>query len=144
MITNRDDFESFLERIRESDILQWAVAQRPNSDWVCEHVTNATFFFNRIVDHPIGRVGVTLPDYVKNNKAIVGLAKDEHGAIYNDNLCLFRCLALHLGREAAALYAEYSDEDVHDFTGVPLDELDKVETTFKTNVFVYKLVEIAD
>ena len=144
LITNRDDFESFLARIQESDILQWAVAQRPNSDWVCEHVTNATFFFNRIVDHPIGCVGVTLPDYVKNNKAIVGLAKDEHGAIYNDNLCLFRCLALHLGREAAALYAEYNDEDVHDFTGVPLDELDKVETKFKTNICVYHLVEIAD
>ena len=89
LITNRDDFESFLERIRESDILQWAVAQRPNSDWVCEHVTNATFFFNRIVDHPIGCVGVTLPDNVKTNKAIVGLAKDEHGAICNDNLCVF-------------------------------------------------------
>ena len=144
LITNRDDFESFLARIQESDILQWAVAQRPNSDWVCEHVTNATFFFNRIVDHSIGCVGVTLPDYVKNNKAIVGLAKDEHGAIYNDNLCLFRCLALHIGREAAALYAEYSDEDVHDFTGVPLDELDKVETKFKTNICVYQLVEIAD
>ena len=142
LITNRDDFESFLERIRESDILQWAVAQRPNSDWVCEHVTNATFFFNRIVDHPIGCVGVTLPDYVKNNKAIVGLAKDEHGAIYNDNLCLFRCLALHLGREAAALYAEYTDTSVHDFAGVTLDDLHKVESKFETNVVVYQLVEI--
>ena len=142
LITNRDDFESFLEQIRESDILQWAVAQRPNSDWVCEHVTNATFFFNRIVDHPIGCVGVTLPDYVKNNKAIVGLAKDEHGAIYNDNLCLFRCLALHLGREAAALYAEYTDTSVHDFAGVTLDDLHKVESKFETNVVVYQLVEI--
>ena len=142
LITNRDDFESFLERIRESDILQWAVAQRPNSDWVCEHVTNATFFFNRIVDHPIGCVGVTLPDYVKNNKAIVGLAKDENGAIYNDNLCLFRCLALHLGREAAALYAEYTDTSVLDFAGVTLDDLHKVESKFETNVVVYQLVEI--
>ena len=142
LITNRDDFESFLERIREPDILQWAVAQRPNSDWVCEHVTNATFFLNRIVQHPIGCVGVTLPDYVKNNKAIVGLAKDKHGAIYNDNLCLFRCLALHLGREAAALYAEYTDTSVHDFAGVTLDDLHKVESKFKTNVVVYQLVEI--
>ena len=142
LITNRDDFESFLERIREPDILQWAVAQRPNSDWVCEHVTNATFFLNRIVQHPIGCVGVTLPDYVKNNKAIVGLTKDEHGAIYNDNLCLFRCLALHLGREAAALYAEYTDTSVHDFAGVTLDDLHKVESKFETNVVVYQLVEI--
>ena len=142
LITNRGDFDRFLARIQESDILQWAVAQRPNSDWVCEHVTNATFFVNKIEDHPIGCVGVTLPDYVKNNKAIVGLAKDEHGAIYNDNLCLFRCLALHLGREAAALYAEYTDTSVHDFAGVTHDDLHKVESKFKTNVVVYQLVEI--
>ena len=142
LITNRADFDRFLARIQESDILQWAVAQRPNSDWVCEHVTNATFFLNRIVDHPIGCVGVTLPDYVKNNKAIVRLAKDENGAIYNDNLCLFRCLALHLGREAAALYPEYTDTSVHDFAGVTLDDLHKVESKFETNVVVYQLVEI--
>ena len=143
LITNRDDFESFLERIREPDILQWAVAQRPNSDWVCEHVTNATFFVNKIVQHPIGCVGVNLPTYVKNNKAIVGLEKDRHRhATYNDNLCLFRCLALHLGREAAALYAEYTDTPVHDFAGVTLDDLHKVESKFETNVVVYQLVEI--
>ena len=144
LITNRADFDRFLARIQESDILQWAVAQRPNSDWVCEHVTNATFFLNRIVDHPIGSVGINLPDYVKNNKAIVGLAKDEHGAKYNDNLCLFRCLALHLEATVATLYAKYTGTSVHDFAGVPLDELDKVETKFKTNVCVYQLVEIAD
>ena len=144
LITNRDDFESFLERIRESDILQWAVAQRPNSDWICEMVTNATFFVNRIEDYPIGCVGVNLPDYVKHNKAIVRLDKDSHGVIYRDNLCLFRCLALHLGREAAALYAEYTDTPVHDFAGVTLDDLSKIEATFNVNVVVYKLDEITD
>ena len=144
LITNRGDFDRFLARIQESDILQWAIAQRPNSDWVCELVTNATFFLNKIVDHPIGCVGVNLPTYVKNNKSIIGLETDSHGVIYIDNLCLFRCLGLHLGREAAALYAEYTDTPVRHFAGVTLDELDKVETTFKTNVFVYKLVEIAD
>ena len=151
LITNRDDFESFLERIREPDILQWAVAQRPNSDWVCEHVTNATFFLNRIVQHPIGCVGVTLPDYVKNNKAIVGLTKDEHGVTYNDNLCLFRCLALHQGCDVrhleatvVTLYAKYTDTLVHDFAGVTIDDLSKIEATFGVNVVVYKLDEIAD
>ena len=142
LITNRDDFDRFLARIQESDILQWAVAQRPNSDWVCEHVTNATFFLNRIVDHPIGCVGINLPTYVKNNKSIIGLETDSHGVIYIDNLCLFRCLGLHLGREAAALYAEYTDTSVHDFAGVTLDDLHKVESKFETNVVVYQLVKI--
>ena len=149
LITNRGDFDRFLARIQESDILQWAIAQRPNSDWVCEHVTNATFFLNKIVHHPIGCVGVTLPDYLKHNKAIVGLEKDSHGVIYRDNLCLFRCLALHQGCDVrrlettvVTLYAKYTDTPVRHFAGVTLDELDKVETTFKTNVFVYKLVKI--
>ena len=144
LITNRGDFDRFLERIREPDILQWAFSQRPNSDWVCEHVTNATFFLNRIVQHPIGCVGVTLPDYVKNNKAIVGLEKDHYSAVYRDNLCLFRCLALHLGRKVAALYAEYTNTPVHAFVGVTLDDLHKVESKFETNVVVYQLVEIAN
>ena len=107
-------------------------------------MTNATFFLNRIVYHPIGCVGINLPDYVKNNKAIVRLDKDSHGVICRDNLCLFRCLALHLEATVATLYAKYTDTSVHDFAGVPLDELDKVETKFKTNVCVYQLVEIAD
>ena len=142
LITNRDDFDRFLARIQESDILQWAVAQRPNSDWVCELVTNATFFLNKIVKHPIGCVGVNLPTYVKNNKSIIGLETDSHGVIYIDNLCLFRCLGLHLGREAASLYAEYTDTSVHDFAGVTLDDLHKVESKFETNVVVYQLVKI--
>ena len=142
LITNRDDFESFLERIREPDILQWAVAQRPNSDWVCEHVSNATFFLNRIVDHPIGCVGIVLPPHIKRNKSIIGLETDGNGRPYIDNLCLFRCLALHLGREAAALYAEYTDTPVRHFAGVTLDDLHKVESKFETNVVVYQLVEI--
>ena len=141
LITNRDDFDRFLERIHQPDILQWAISQRPNSDWVCERVTNATFFVNQIVRHPIGCVGVILPDYVKNNKAIVGLAKDEHGAIYNDNLCLFRCLGLHLGRDVTTLYEEYTDQPVWKFEGVVIDELIKVESVFEVNIVVYNLRE---
>ena len=154
LITNRSDFDEFLDRIRETDVLQWAIAQRPDSAWVCELVTNATFFVNRIIDHPIGCVGVTLPAYVKNNKAVIGLERESnHSKRYSDNLCLFRCLALHRGCDVrrlepavAKLYADYDQDGVpmEDFTGVTLDDLYRVETTFKTNVCVYKLVKSDD
>ena len=140
LIGNRADFDQFLEQIKEPDLLNWAVSQRPNSDWICEMVTNVTFFVNKIVDHPIGCVGIVLPPHIKRNKAIIGLETDGNGRPYIDNLCLFRCLALHLGREAAALYAEYTDTPVHDFAGVTLDDLSKIEATFDVNVCVYKLV----
>ena len=100
LIANSKDFDEFLERIREADVLQWAINQRPDSAWVCELVTNATFFVNRIIDHPIGCVGmIPLPIYIKKNKAVVGLEVDSiHGRRYRDNLCLFRCLALQRGQ----------------------------------------------
>ena len=147
LVTNSQTFNTFLERIEETDVLQWAIAQRPNSDWVVELVTNVTFFINCIVHHPIGCVGVNLPDYVKRNKAIVGLEKDDHNAIYRDNLCLFRCLALHQGcdvRRLEALLDEYTDTPVRDFAGVPIQDLHKIEAKFKANVCVYTLEEIAD
>ena len=79
---------------------------------------------------------------MKNNKAVVGLEKDHHrNAIYRDNLCLFRCLGLHLGREPAALLAEFTDTPVRDFAGVPIQDLHKIEAKFEVSVCVYKLVE---
>ena len=151
LVTNSQTFNTFLERIEETDVLQWAIAQRPNSDWVVELVTNVTFFINCIVQHPIGCVGIALPDYVKNNKAVVGLERNKQNSIYRDNLCLFRCLALHKGCDVhrlevtvATLYAEYTDMPVHDFTGVTLDDLLKVESKFETNVTVYKLVDTSE
>ena len=152
LVTNWQTFNAFLERIREPDILQWAIAQRSNSDWVCELVTNVTFFLNRIVQHPIGGVGVNLPDYVKHNKAIVGLEKDRYRmTTYNDNICLFQCLALHQGCDVrhleatvVTLYTKYTDTSVHDFAGVTIDDLSKIEATFGVNVVVYKLDERTD
>ena len=143
LVTNVETFEAFLERIHEQDILQWAIAQRPNSDWICSSVTNVTFFVNKILQHPIGCVGVSLPTYVKLNKAIVGLEKDNHSKPYLDNLCLFRCLGLHLGRDAMDVYAEYTDQPARQFRGVTIEELHKVELVFRVNITVYELGDVS-
>ena len=152
LVTNRKDFDVFLERIREPDDLQWAINQRPDSAWVCELVTNVTFFVNRIIDHPIGCVGmISLPTYIKKKKSIIGLETEpNHNKRYNDNLCLFRCLALHRGCDlyrmepsVKTLYETYDRDHVpmEEFAGVTLDDLYRVETTFQTNVCVYQLVK---
>ena len=73
LVTNSQDFETFLQRIRLPDVLQWVGSQRPNSAWFVEIVTNATFFINKIIDHPIGCVNTILPPYLKRNKAVITL-----------------------------------------------------------------------
>ena len=137
LITNAETFQIFLERIKEPDILKWALSQRPNSDWVVELVTNATIFVNRILQHPIGCVGIVLPPHIKHNPSIIGLDKDYHSIPYVDNLCLFRCLGVHLGHDPKMLYAKYTDQPVETFEGVTVDELKKVATMFEVNVIVY-------
>ena len=152
LVTNCKDFDDFLERIRETDVLQWAINQRPDSAWVCELVTNVTFFVNRIIDHPIGCVGmIPLPTYIKKKKSIIGVETEpNHNKRYNDNLCLFRCLSLHRGCDlrrlepaVKTLYETYDRDHVpiEEFAGVTLDDLYRVETTFQTNVCVYQLVK---
>ena len=147
LVVNSKDFDEFLVRIREADVLQWAINQRPDSAWDCELVTNATFFVNRIIDHPIGCVGmIPLPDYIKKNKAVVGLEADPKcGKRYGDNLCLFRCLALQRGCDlrrlepaVKTLYEAYAQDGVpmEKFAGISVKDLHRVETTFQTNVCV--------
>ena len=140
LVTNVETFEMFLECIHEHDILQWAIAQRPKSDWICVSVTNVTFFVNRILQHPIGGVGVSLPTYLKHNKAIVGVQTDNNSKPYIDNLCLFRCLGLHLGRDAMAVCTKYTDQPAREFRGVTIEELHKVEPVFRVNEVSAKLV----
>ena len=139
LITNAETFENFLERIKEPDILKRALSQRPNSEWVVELVTNATIFVNRILQHPIGYVGIVLPPHVKYNQSVTGLQKDHQSRPYVDNLCLFRCMGLHLGHDPSILYAKYTDQPVETFEGVTIDELQNVETLFEVNIIVYEL-----
>ena len=102
-----------------------------------ELVTNATIFVNRILQHPVGCVGIVLPSYVKRNLSIIGLEKDHHSIPYVDNLCLFRCLGLHLDHDQKTLSAKYTDQPVETFGGVTVDELHKAEKMFEVNITVY-------
>ena len=95
-----------------------------------------------------------LPPYIKKNKSVIGVEREPiNGKRYNDNLCLFRCLALHRGGDVrhlesavTKLYETYNQDHVpiEGFVGVTLDEIYRIETTFQTNVCVYKLVESDD
>ena len=80
---------------------------------------------------------------MKLNKVIVGLEKDNHSKPYLDNLCLFRCLGLHLDRDAMDVYAEYTDQPARQFRGVTIEELHKVELVFRVNITVYELGEVS-
>ena len=113
-----------------------------------EEITNITFFVYKIRDHPIG-APCHLPAYITENRAVISLLKDPNTQKpYRDNLCLFRCLALHKGehrkaleRKTKSLYREYTKQPLENFKGITLEQLSDIENKFGVNITVYELVQ---
>ena len=155
MIRNQADFDAFLEAILQEDILEWARQQRQNTKWIVVCVTNMTIFVNKINDHPIGNNTVNLPEFVKNNRGIIGLEKDCKGhQAYNDNLCFFRALAIQRGlsQEPISIFESGVRElfndlvrgDATKYEGIQLHDLPSIEKKLQLNINVLQLEKKED
>lgn len=93
-----------------------------------------------------------LPSYIRKKRSIITLdTRSNDGAIIEDNLCAFRCLAYHklknrrgLERETIRLFREYFGERLSKrtkFRGLCLDDIPKFENTFDINVNIFQLFE---
>ena len=148
LISNQADLDRLYEQVNNIDFLEWIRQQRPNSKWVVDLVTNVTSFVWKIRNHPIGR-GKYLPGYVVGNMGITPLDRNiQRGKPYQDNLSLFRCLALHNGCHTKNLeqdtkhhYQQYREAGLSKkkFHGVKLSELNKLEKLYDVNIQVYSL-----
>lgn len=93
-------YRQFKEQLSSKDPIEHARLARPNSKWVVELVTDVNFYVYKLRDHPIGEFS----NFVKKNKSLVSLEKDRNSGLpSNDNLCLFRCFALHRGASVKGL-----------------------------------------
>ena len=148
LVSDQDDLDFAIEEISNIDFLEWVRQQRPNSKWVVDLVTNVTWFVWKLRDHPIGR-GKYLPHYLVENRGIIPLDRNHNtGKPYQDNLCFFRCLALHncchtknLERDTKHYYQQYREAGLakKKFHGVKLSELGELEKLYEVNIQVYNL-----
>ena len=101
--------------------------------------------------YPLGRPP-HLPDYIKNNRYIVGLEKNEHPRTYKDNLCFFHWLAIgkykfsrhNCNQKATELFRDHCQHfrvKPQDFEGIELDEFPELEKYFEVQLFVMFLKE---
>jgi hypothetical protein len=107
-----------------------------------------TFYVNKLFDHPIG-ARVVVPDFFLRNQGLVCLVSGYHGP-YGNNLCFFRCLAVHRGTpDVKALdvpaktyyhqYLQHQDMTPVDLKGVMLVDLVVLEQLFNLNVYIVYL-----
>ena len=64
--------------------------------WKVRFVTSITFYLDKLLGAGlIGDGRVSLPDYIRNNRYVVRIDKN-NGQVFEDHLCFFRCLAMQL------------------------------------------------
>ena len=146
-ISKRADLQRFRRELDHKDILQELLRQRPDTRWIPALVTNVHFVVYETF-YPLGRGD--LRDYLlKKTKSLHPLVKNSHtGKAYQDNLCAFRCLALHRGHDIKSLegpslkfFRQWTDESVESFPGISFEDFPKFEECFDVNLEVYNLME---
>ena len=165
IVRNDDDFSRLTDVLETFlDLKEYARAQRPNSQWVVSRVTNALLYVVPFNNMPIGEGGIDLPDYIKRNHSVSALVcSKKDGQMYKDNLCVFRCIALHFLRTAEPevdidehlrklegpthhYFNKYCQESnlvpsPNTFKGIHLNDLMQLEDIFKIRINVYQLRE---
>ena len=95
-IACREDMDIVIRELEASDILEHARQQRPDTKWSVVSLTNIAVYVNKMPQFFIGTPPPNFPDVVKNNRGLYSLTHNiDNGQRYDDNLCFFRCVALH-------------------------------------------------
>ena len=147
-ISKKEDVNALILRLKNTDLLQTILKSRPNSKWTVYVITNIRWLVTR-TNYILGSTR-KLPDYIKNKRSIITLdTRSNDGALIEDNLCAFRCLAYHKTKNRRAferltikLYREYFGERVSkrtNFKGLCLNDIPQFENAFDININIFQL-----
>ena len=161
LVTDNLTEQEMENRLREIDIMQSISNFRPNSNWELVLITNIVFFVTQ-TGFVFGKVPSLFPKRFLHSRGLVSLIKTKHGR-YTDNLCIFRCLALHRLKYkkpqkfprilalVKRLYKQWvgflASQDIKipscskKYSGIKLPHIPLFEQCFQVSIFVYTLAE---
>ena len=144
------DMPNLKDRMQKKDFDDICTRERTNTKWKFYKLTNLTTFALLLKDVPKGCKNVVLPEPpLKNHKVNCFTFEENTLQPYNDNLCLFRALALQLHgnkkleeetSKTFKLFLNNSQErDPSKFQGVHMTDNPKVEVLLQRNFFHYDI-----
>ena len=150
LVSNKNVMAKLKEILKKTDVIESCTKERSNTKWRFFKLTNLTFFAALLRDIPIGCKDAVLPKSLLRNRSINCLTFEKNTIKpYNDNLCLFRALALHLhGNERLEeqtsklfnlLLVNSTNPDPSNFQGVCMDDIPSVEDIVSINIFIYDI-----
>ena len=97
LVCTHDDLAKLKDFLNKTDVTESCRRERTNTKWRFYKLTNLTVFAVLLKDFPLGCEEAVLSEPLLKNCTINCLTCEKNTRQpYNDNLCLFRALALHL------------------------------------------------
>ena len=121
-----------------------------NTEWKFYKLTNLTVFETLLRDVPMGGKDSVLPEPLLKNQKVNCLTFEKNTRKpYNDNLCLFRAVALHLfgnkrleeetPKNFILFLNNCGEADPSKFQGIHMTDILKVEELLQLNIFLYDI-----
>ena len=147
LVCTQADMTNLKKRMQKVDIVDLCTRERSNTKWKIYKLTNLTIFTSSLKDVPMGCKDTVLPEPLLRNCNVNCLAFERNTRQpYNENLCLFRALALHLhGNEKLEeetskifnlLLNNCEEGDPSKFQGVHMTDIPKLEEMLHLNIFL--------
>ena len=150
LVSTKDDMAKLKEILKKTDLIESCTNERSNTKWRFFKLTNMTIFAALLRVIPMCCKDAVLPESFLTNRSINCLTFEKNTRKpYNDNLCLFRALALHLHgnerleEETSKLFNLFlvnsTNPDPSKFQGVCMDDIPSVEDIVGINIFIYDI-----
>ena len=150
LVCTQADLTNLKDRMQKMDIVDICTRERSNTKWKFYKLTNLTIFAWLLKYVPMGSKDTVLPEPLLKNHNVDCLTFDRNTRQpYNDNLCLFKALALHLHgnekleEETSRIFNLFlkkcGEGDPSKFQGVHLTDIPKVEDLLHLNIFLFDI-----
>ena len=150
LVCTPNDITNLKEKLPKMDIVDLCTRERANSKWKFYKLTKLTVFAALLKDVPMGFKDSVLPEpLLKNQNVNCQTFKKNTRKPYNDNLCLFRAVALHLfgnhrlEEETSKIFHLFlnncGEADPSKFQDVHMTDIPKVEEMLQLNIFLYDI-----
>ena len=154
LVCTHDDLAKFKDFLNKADVIKSCSRERTNTKWRFYKLTNLTVFAALLEDVPMGCKNAVLLEPLLRNGTINYLTYEENTRQpYNDNLFLFRALALHLHgtqqleEETSKLFNLFINKmdglSPNHFKGVHMNDIPIVEDLLTLNILLYD-IDIVD
>ena len=150
LVCTPDDITNLKDKSHKMDIVDLCTRERTNTNWKFYKLTNLKVFAAQLKNVPMGCNDTVLPEPLLRKCNVNCLTFERKTwQPYDDNLCLFRALALRLhGNEKLEeetsktfkLFLNICGEaDPSTFQGFHMTDIPKVEEMLQLNIFLYDI-----